>query len=126
MTEAFTPQLAAIFESLVEDESGIHYGVAERSLFSAKISAQAAEAGYESLLDYYYRLRYDDPERVETRALVESLTVHEAYFFREIAPLRKLVDGHLTDIVRAQGKARVWSAACSGGCLLYTSDAADE
>lgn len=115
MTEVFTPQLAAIFESLVEDESGIHYGPAERPLFTSKIAAQAAEAGYENLLDYYYRLRYDDPDRVEMRALVESLTVHETYFFREIMPLRELVDGHLTDLVRAHGRARVWSAACSGG-----------
>lgn len=115
MTDSFTPQLSAIFESLVEEASGIHYGVNERPLFSSKVAAQAAEAGYENLLDYYYRLRYDDPERVEMRALIESLTVHETYFFREITPLRELVDGHLTDIIRAHGKARVWSAACSGG-----------
>ncbi|MBA3458008.1 MAG: protein-glutamate O-methyltransferase CheR [Deltaproteobacteria bacterium] len=112
---AFTPQLAAIFAALVEEASGIHYGPPERDLFGSKVAAQAAEAGFESLLDYYYRLRYDDPEGVETRVLVEALTVHETYFFREIAPLRQLVEGHLTEIVRAQGAARVWSAACSTG-----------
>lgn len=113
--EAFTPQLAAIFATLIEEASGIHYGPLERHLFGSKIATQAAEAGYERLLDYYYRLRYDDPDGVETRALVESITVHETYFFREIAPLRMLVETHLSEVVRDRGSARVWSAACSTG-----------
>ena len=111
----FTPQLASIFEGLVEEASGIHYGPLEREMFGSKIAAHAAEAGFENLLDYYYRLRYDDPEGVETRALVEALTVHETYFFREIAPLRQLVDTCLVEIVRTRGSARVWSAACASG-----------
>lgn len=110
-----TPQLAAIFTSLVEEVSGIHYGPQDLELFGSKLIAQAREVGYESLLDYYYRLRYDDPDGVETRALVEALVVHETYFFRELPPLVELVDGHLTEVVRKQGRARVWSAACSSG-----------
>jgi chemotaxis protein methyltransferase CheR len=111
----FTPQLAAIFASLVEEVSGIHYGPEDIDLFGSKVTAQALEVGYESLLDYYYRLRYDDPEGVETRALIEALVVHETYFFRELQPLVELVDGYLTQLVRAQGRARVWSAACASG-----------
>lgn len=113
--EPFTPQLAAIFATLIEEASGIHYGPLERHLFGSKIATAAAEAGYQTLLDYYYRLRYDDPDGVETRALVEQITVHETYFFREIAPLRMLVETHLSQIVRDHGSARVWSAACSTG-----------
>lgn len=110
-----TPQLAAIFANLVEEASGLHYGPQNRELFADKIAAQADEAGYDTLLDYYYRLRYDDPSGVETRALIRALLVHETYFFRELAPLRQLVDGHLTEVIRASGQARVWSAACSTG-----------
>lgn len=112
---AFTPQLAAIFATLVEEASGIHYGAGDRELFYAKIAAQAAEAGYDTLLDYYYRLRYDDPAGVETRALIEALCVHETYFFRELLPLQYLADGPLGEAVRAKGSARVWSAACATG-----------
>ncbi|CAN5910811.1 protein-glutamate O-methyltransferase CheR [soil metagenome] len=109
-----TPQLHAIFSVLVEEACGLHYPVGDRSLFERKLVAQAAEAGYESLLDYYYRLRYDAPEGVELRALVQALVVHETYFFRELAPLRRLVD-HVASVIAAKGKARVWSAACSTG-----------
>lgn len=110
-----TQQLAAIFSSLVEEASGLHYGLKDCELFEGKLAARAEAAGYETLLDYYYRLRYDDPAGIETRALIHGLLVHETYFFRELAPLQQLVDGHLAEVVAANGKARVWSAACSTG-----------
>lgn len=110
-----TPQLAAIFANLVEETSGLHYSLKDRELFGEKIAAQAQEAGFETLLDYYYRLRYDDPSGEATRALIHAMLVHETYFFRELAPLQQLVDGHLAKVIAAKGKARVWSAACSTG-----------
>lgn len=112
---AVPPQLSAIFASLVEDTAGVHYGPNDRALFESKLAAHAEDAGFESLLDYYYRLRYDDPTGEERRRLVESLVVHETYFFRELSPLVELVDGHLATIVAARGRARVWSAACATG-----------
>ncbi len=110
-----TPQLFAIFAQLVEEQCGLHYSLNERSLFESKLSAQAAEQGFESLLDYYYRLRYDDPGGVEKRALVQALVVHETYLFREIGPLETLCDTYLIEVIAERGRARVWSAACSTG-----------
>ncbi len=110
-----TPQLFAVFAQLVEEECGLHYGPSDGPLFESKLVAQASELGFESLLDFYYRLRYDDPDGVERRALVQALVVHETYLFRELLPLEQLCDGYLTATVRERGKARVWSAACSTG-----------
>jgi chemotaxis protein methyltransferase CheR len=115
MDTVLSPPLFAIFTSLVEDACGLHYGPQEREIFAAKLTAHAADLGYDSLLDYYYRLRYDDPDGVDRARLIEALTVHETYFFRELPPLQQLVDGHLTDVLRTRGRARVWSAACSTG-----------
>lgn len=110
-----TPQLAAIFERLVEEACGLHYGAHDRELFGSKLAVQAEEAGFDNLLDYYYRLRYDDPGGHETQALIRALVVHETYFFRELPPLQHLVDVYLAEAVRVRGRARVWSAACSTG-----------
>ncbi|HET9623589.1 MAG TPA: protein-glutamate O-methyltransferase CheR [Kofleriaceae bacterium] len=114
-----SPQLFALFSGLVEDTCGIYYG-ADQGLFAAKLTAHAAEVGHDSLLDYYYRLRYDDPTGVELASLIEALLVHETYFFRELPPLVQLADGHLADVVRTRGRARVWSAACSTGEEPFT------
>lgn len=113
--DRLSPQLATVFASLVEECCGIYYGPNDRVLFESKLVAHATDAGYESLLDYYYRLRYDDPAGTERQKLVEALVVHETYFFRELPPLVELVDGHLARVVRERGRARVWSAACATG-----------
>jgi len=115
-----SPQLFAILSDLVENACGIHYGARDREVFESKVTTHATEAGYDSLLDYYYFLRYDDPEGREREALIRALVVHETYFFRELQPLQILVDTHLAQIVQARGSARVWSAACSTGEEPFT------
>jgi len=110
-----TPQLFAIFSALVEQACGLHYDPLDRDLFGAKLAAHAAELGYDSLLDFYYRLRYDDPDGSELQRLAEALVVHETYFFRELEPLKTLVDVYLVRAIAERGRARVWSAACATG-----------
>jgi chemotaxis protein methyltransferase CheR len=115
-----SPQLFVLFTSLVEEVSGISYGVSDNELFVSKVADHAIELGYSSLLDYYYRLRYDDVDGQEVRRLIEMLLVHETYFFRELQPLVGLVDTHLVPIAKQRGGARVWSAACASGEEPYT------
>jgi chemotaxis protein methyltransferase CheR len=110
-----SPQLFAIFAALVEQACGLHYDALDRDLFGTKLASHAAELGYDSLLDFYYRLRYDDPDGSELQRLAEVLVVHETYFFRELEPLKTLVDVYLSEAVAAKGRARVWSAACATG-----------
>jgi chemotaxis protein methyltransferase CheR len=115
-----SPQLTILFASLVERASGIAYGPHDQEVFASKLADHALELGHESLLDYYYRLRYDDPTGVELQRLIDALLVHETYFFRELPPLIELVDHHLSAICQRRGRARVWSAACATGEEPYT------
>lgn len=115
-----SPQLFALFSTLVEEASGVIYGAHDQDLFANKVADHAIDDGYGSLLDYYYRLRYDDPDRTEMQRLVEALLVHESYFFRELPPLAELVDVHIAAVCKQRGRARVWSAACSTGEEPYT------
>jgi chemotaxis protein methyltransferase CheR len=115
-----SPQLFVLFTSLVEEVAGISYGVSDNELFQSKVADHAIELGYSSLLDYYYRLRYDDPDGFEVRRLIEMLLVHETYFFRELPPLVELVDSHLVPLANQRGGARVWSTACATGEEPYT------
>jgi chemotaxis protein methyltransferase CheR len=117
--------LFALLAGLVEERAGIHYTERDRELFAGKLLARAAEAGFASALDYYYFLRYDDPDRREFDALVEMLTVHETYFFREADQLTILCDQVLcarasTSARSADGSSqgapvRVWCAAAATG-----------
>jgi chemotaxis protein methyltransferase CheR len=115
-----SPQLFAVFASLIEEACGLHYDASNGALLAAKLGDHARDRGHDTLLDYYYRLRYDDATGAELTRLVEALLVHETYLFRELGPLNELVDAHLVPCVRARGRARVWSAACSTGEEPYT------
>jgi chemotaxis protein methyltransferase CheR len=110
-----SPALFAILRALVEDRSGLHYGAAEREIFFERVGARAAEAGFDSLLDYYYFLRYDPGAGAEMRALTDALVVNETFFFRELDALRVVVAHLIAPAVRRGLRPRIWSAACSTG-----------
>lgn len=114
---ALTPQLFVVLSAFIEDRLGIHYRLDERELLEQKLSEPALEAGFDSLLDYYYHLRYDDPAGRAFDALVDALVVGETYFFRELPQLEALVEHAIAPAARAArpGGVRVWSAACASG-----------
>ena len=110
-----SPQVFAILSALVEERAGLHYGLSSFDLFASKVAQRASEAGFESLLDYYYFLRYDATSGDELAALLDALVINETHFFREADQLAILVNDMLLPAVRAGARPRVWCAACATG-----------
>jgi chemotaxis protein methyltransferase CheR len=110
-----SPPVFSILSGLIEEKIGLHYGLLDRELLREKASARAIEASFESLLDYYYYLRYDERGDEELAELVEALVVGETYFFREWPAVRVLVDSFIEPWVAAGRRPRIWSAACATG-----------
>src|SRR3954447_8337457 len=105
----------AILSALVEERAGLHYGSGDQEIFLEKVAVRAAETGFDSLLDYYYYLRYDPGGEAEIEKLIDALVVNETYFFRELQPLRVLVERFVAPAVRAGHRPRIWSAPCATG-----------
>lgn len=114
-TLPLSPQVFAILSSLVEERCGLHYSLEDCELLAERLTPRALERGFDSLLDYYYFLRYDPEAEAEFALLVECLVVHETYFFRESRPLELLVDSFLPELIARGKRPRVWCAACSTG-----------
>jgi len=108
-------EVFAILSALIEERMGLHYDLQERELLAERVSGRASERGFESLLDYYYFLRYDPSADAELALLAEALVVNETYFFREAAPLEILSNELLPRMLDRGIKPRVWCAACSTG-----------
>ncbi len=106
-----SPALTTILLTLVEERAGLHYRESDRRGFLDRVSMRAGEAGYDSLLDYYYFLRYDEGGKSELDRLVEALVIGETYFFREQEQLDLIV----RDFVLPRDEVRIWSAACATG-----------
>ncbi len=115
-----SPQVFSIVAHLIEQRTGIHYDAGDLDALAEKLSDRARERGLASLLDYYYFLRYDEGGSAELSALVENLVVRETYFFREIEPLRVVVDSIIPGLLRERPEVRLWSAACATGEEPYT------
>lgn len=108
------PSVFAILSGLVQEKTGLHFGLDTKDQFGDRVSTRALECGFDSLLDYYYLLRYDDEDQVELQRLVDLLVVNETYFFRELDQLEVAVE-LLVERVARGGKARLWCAACATG-----------
>jgi chemotaxis protein methyltransferase CheR len=114
MLPPLTPELHAIFSGFLRERVGLHYGADDAALLGDKLSVCAEDAGFASLLDYYYHLRYDDAGAAALTALAEALVVHESYLFREHPPLVLAADLAAEAVARGE-RPRIWSAACAGG-----------
>lgn len=110
-----SPQVFSILSSLIEEKVGLHYGLLDRDILKDRVATRAVEKGFESLLDYYYFIRYDEAGHEELKELVESLVVNETYFFREWKTIQALVDCFIRPWCDAGKRPRIWIAACSTG-----------
>jgi chemotaxis protein methyltransferase CheR len=119
-TLALTPHVFAILSGLVAERSGLYFEPAQAPIFAEKVGARAVEAGFESLLDYYYYLRYDPQSAAELDRLVEALVVGETYLFRELAPLETAVSDFVVPRVGEGRRPRIWCAASATGEEAHT------
>jgi chemotaxis protein methyltransferase CheR len=115
-----SPQVFSILSGLVAERAGLHFDTAHMAVFAEKVGGRAAEAGFESLLDYYYFLRYDPGGGAELDALIDTLVVHETYLFRELPALETMVDAFVAPAVAAGRRPRIWCAACATGEEAHT------
>jgi chemotaxis protein methyltransferase CheR len=105
-------QVVTLLAMLVHDRVGLSHGDLE--LFTQKVADHAEELGFGSMLDFYYSLRYDDPDGQRFDALLDALVVGETYFFREPGGLQLAVEQVRARAARGQ-RSRIWSAGCATG-----------
>lgn len=118
MSARTLPLASAVFtilSGLIEERLGLFFSADDRDILAEKISPRAIECGFDSLLDYYYYLRYDAGSGEEFTRLAEALVVNETYIGRELDQLAALVDRLLPPLLAERGRLRLWSAACSTG-----------
>lgn len=114
-TLPLSPQVFSILSALIEERLGLYFNSDYRDVLVEKLTPRALELGFESMLDYYYFLRYDAAAEAELWAIADALTVNETYFLREATQLRVLVEDVLAPLAAKGGRPRVWCAACSTG-----------
>lgn len=105
-----------VIANLVRERCGINF-TQKLDVLERKIKPRTQSIG----CDYTAYLEFLNKHSREWTRLVELLTVHETYFFRESNHFRALTDVVMRDLVETKGMPiRIWSAACSSGEEPYT------
>lgn len=107
---------ARLIRDLVHERAGIYYDDDRLDLMMEKISDLIVERGFDSQLDYYYLLKYDAEAEREWARLLDTISVRETFFWREIDQVRALAEVVVPGHFAASSEPFViWSAACASG-----------
>lgn len=106
-----------LLRDLIHDRLGLFYEDGKQDLLSDKLSPLVVARGFDSYLDYYYLLKYDEDAADEWRRVMDALSVQETYFWREVDQVRALVEVVVPRYFAAHPTTplRIWSAACATG-----------
>jgi chemotaxis protein methyltransferase CheR len=108
-------QALPLLRDLIHERAGIYFDDDQLELLMDKISQLVAERGLDSILDYYYLLKYDADADREWKNLIDTLSVRETFFWREVDQIRTLAEVLVPKYLDEGAPVRIWSAACATG-----------
>jgi chemotaxis protein methyltransferase CheR len=102
---------------------GVYFDDQSKYFVEGRLQNSLQRLQFDNFKDYYYFLKYDRRSQEEFSNVIDLLTIHETYFFREDQQLKAFTDEILPELltIRASSKSlRIWSAGCSTGEEPYT------
>jgi chemotaxis protein methyltransferase CheR len=106
-----------LLRDLIHTRTGLFFEDARCDLLTERLAPLVTERGFESFLDYYYLLKYDETAAGEWARVMDVLSVPETYFWREIDQVHAVVKSIVPALAaRLHGAPlRIWSAPCASG-----------
>jgi len=106
-----------LIRQLIHDRTGMVFDSGKVDIMMDKLAPLVVKRGFNSFLDYYYLLKYDENAPEEWRNVMNVLSVGETYFWREMEQVRALTQTIVPQwFATHPGKTmRIWSAACATG-----------
>src|SRR5690606_32890486 len=118
-----TDEEARLIQEVIHEYCGLSYGLDSFFFLERRLGPRLDALGLGSYLEYYHYLRYDPGGPRELENVVERLTTHETYLFREQYQLDAFRFELLPELYRrhgSHGRLTIWSAGCSTGEEVYT------
>ena len=97
----------AILRELIHERTGLYYADNRVDQMADRLAPLVASRGFDSFLDYYYFLRYDETAAEEWDRVMDALAIPETYFWREVDQLHAIVKRILVSLgtsSRASGR----------------------
>ncbi|MHB8882395.1 MAG: CheR family methyltransferase [Thermodesulfovibrionales bacterium] len=112
-----------IFRNLIHKECGISLSEARKDFLRTKVEKRLSALNIGSFFQYYKYLTEKNQE--EMLIFLDSVTINETYFFRNLPQFEMFGEKVLPDLLEKKRRARdyrlnVWSAGCSTGEEAYS------
>lgn len=110
----------------IYNHCGLSFDISSKFLIEKRLSNRVRLNHLKNFKEYYRFLRYDPKANDELSIVVDTITINETYFFRELCQLKAFSEEALPEIKNrkistGQGKnLYIWSAGCSTGEEPYT------
>jgi chemotaxis protein methyltransferase CheR len=113
------PEFTALRDA-IRDRFGIFYDDTKQFLLQSRLQTRLLKRSCRNFEGYYKFLTSSLQREEEWDELASVLCNNETYFFRERAQLDVLLSDVVDESLRAGGRLRIWSSACSTGEEPYT------
>ena len=105
-----------LVRDLVHERTGLYYDEGRIDAMADRLAPLVTARGFASFLDYYYLLKYDEAGRDEWDRVLDTLSVPETYFWREVDQLQAIVDVVVPELAkRLTRPLRIWCVPCATG-----------
>ncbi|MEK6693220.1 MAG: protein-glutamate O-methyltransferase CheR [Nitrospirota bacterium] len=123
-TNIMTTDEFNLFRNLIHNESGIFIKESRKDFLRTRIEKRLREQNIGSYFRYYKHVT-DYKNKKELFNLLESVTINETYFFRNMPQFEILKKKVLLDLLERKRKRgdftlRLWSAGCATGEEPYS------
>ena len=118
------PSHLPLLSRYVAEACCIHLGEEKRYLFEARLGTLISESGARDIPEFIAKAKADATGRLRDK-IIDSITTHETYWFRDARPwesLEKFILPEFGNLLRRGEKhrIRILSAACSSGQEPYS------
>jgi chemotaxis protein methyltransferase CheR len=112
-----------LFRDIVYENSGVVLDEGAKFFVENRLQKSVQRRQFDNFRDYYFYLKYDRKKEEELANVIDLLTIHETYFFREEPQLNAFSYEILPELIKKKSqekRLRIWSAGCSTGEEPYT------
>lgn len=116
------PDVFKLLRDMLYEHCGVWLDEQSKFFVEGRLQETLRRNRFGSFKDLYYFLKYDARRTEEFATVIDLLTIHETYFFREDHQLHALYREILPALMkqRQDRTLRIWSAGCSTGEEVYS------
>jgi len=118
-----TEEEARLIQEIIHEYCGLSHGLDSTFFLERRLAPRLEALGLSNYREYYHYLRYDPAGARELEDVVERITTHETYLFREqyqLDAFRTELLPEMSERLAKRKRLLVWSAGCSTGEEVYT------